>query len=173
VGGGVPVYAGRHDMSVLRAGRRLLPPLVLAAVVAVPAWCFEAVVHLPDGRPAADAQVLLLGQAGAARTGPDGRFSWVPAPRPPFEVLIVLPGDVYASPLLVESLPEDGSPVVLTVVLAAEETVTVEAGATPHTEASPANASILLLRESVEERRPANLTETSAGGPSFSWTEPG
>ena len=145
--------------------RPFLLALVLAVTLGGTAWGFEAVVRLPDGRPAADAQVLLLGQTGAARTGPDGRFVWVPEPRPPFQVLIVLPGDVYTFPLLVESLPEDGSPVDLTVVLAAEETVTVEAGATPHTEAPPANASTLLLRESVEQRRPPNLTDTIAGVP--------
>ncbi len=152
-------------MAIAPRPRRVFLVLVLAATLAGPASAFEAVVRLPDGRPAADAHVLLLGHTGVARTGPDGRFSWVPAPRPPFQVLIVLPGDVYTSPLLVESLPEDGSPLALTLVLAAEETVTVEAGATPHTEAPPANASTLLLHESVEQRRPANLTETIAGIP--------
>jgi outer membrane receptor protein involved in Fe transport len=145
--------------------RLFLLALLLAAGLAGPARGFEAVVYLPDGRPAADAQVLLLGQTGAARTGPDGRFAWVPEPRPPFQVLIVLPGDVYTSPLLVESLPEDGSPLALTVLLAAEETVTVEAGVTPHTEAPPANASTVVLRESMEQRRPPNLTDTIAGVP--------
>jgi iron complex outermembrane receptor protein len=152
-------------MTTLRGALRLRFALALTAALAAPAWGFEAVVHLPDGRPAVDAQVLVLGQSGAARTGPDGRVSWVPTPSPPFQVLIVLPGDVYTSPLLVERLPEDGSPLPLTVVLAAEETVTVESGTTPHTEASPANASTLLLRESVEQRRPSNLTETIAGVP--------
>ena len=152
-------------MAIAPEPRPFLLALVLAVTLGGTAWGFEAVVRLPDGRPAADAQVLLLGQTGAARTGPDGRFVWVPEPQPPFQVLIVLPGDVYTFPLLVESLPEDGSPVDLTVILAAEETVTVEAGATPHTEAPPANASTLLLRESVEQRRPPNLTDTIAGVP--------
>ena len=70
--------------------RLFLLALLLAAGLAGPARGFEAVVYLPDGRPAADAQVLLLGQTGAARTGPDGRVVWVPEPRPPFQVLIVV-----------------------------------------------------------------------------------
>jgi iron complex outermembrane receptor protein len=141
--------------------------LALAATFALaePAGAFEAIVHLPDGRPAADARVLLLGQTGGARTGPDGRFSWVPEPRPPFQVLVVLPGDVYTTPMLVEQLPGDGNPLVLTVQLAARETVTVEAGVSPHTEAPPANAATLLRREDVQQRRPPNLTETIAGVP--------
>ncbi len=139
--------------------------LATTFALAEPAGAFEAIVHLPDGRPAADARVLLLGQTGGARTGPDGRFSWVPEPRPPFQVLVVLPGDVYTTPVLVEQLPGGGEPLVLTVQLAARETVTVEAGVSPHTEAPPANAATLLRREDVQQRRPPNLTETIAGVP--------
>ena len=152
-------------MAIVHEPRPFLVALLLAATLGGTAQAFEAIVQLPDGRPAADAQILLLGHTGAARTGPDGRFSWVPEPRPPFQVLIVLPGDVYTFPLLVESLPGDGSPLVLTVVLTAAESVTVEAGATPHTEAPPANASTLLLRESMEQHRPPNLTGAIAGVP--------
>ena len=145
-------------------------PLLLIALVGflllpIDARAFEARVDLPDGAPAADARVLLLGHTGAARTGPDGLFSWVPEPRPPFQVLVVLPGEVYTMPIFVEALPEGGRPLVLTVRLAAEETITVEAGASPHTEAPPANAATLLLREDVEQRRPPNLTEAISGVP--------
>ena len=152
-------------MTITGPSRPFLLALWLLLAFGGPARGFEAVVLLPDGRPAVDAQVLLLGQTGAARTGPDGRFAWVPEPRPPFQVLIVLPGDVYTSPLLVESLPEGDAPLILNVLLAAEETVTVESGVTPHTEASPANASTVVLRDSMEQRRPSNLTETIAGVP--------
>ena len=129
------------------------------------AGAFEARVDLPDGAPAVDARVLILGQTGAARTGADGRFSWAPEPRPPFQVLVVLPGEVYTQPILVENLPRDASLLVLTVSLAAEETVTVEAGASPHTEAPPANAATLVLRDDIRQRRPPNLTETLQGLP--------
>lgn len=141
--------------------------LALAWLIAgaEPVLAFEAVVLLPDGHPAVDARVLLLGLPGAARTGPDGRFSWVPEPRPPFQVLVVLQGDVYTAPLVVEKVPADGAPLVLTVLLAARETVTVEAGASPHTEAPPANATTTLLREDVAQRRPPNLTDTLSSVP--------
>jgi outer membrane receptor protein involved in Fe transport len=149
------------------SGRACTRWLALATIFALagPAGAFEAIVYLPDGQPAADARVLLLGQTGGARTGPDGRFSWVPAPRPPFQVLVVLPGDVHTAPLLVEALPADGSPLILTVLLAAADTVTVEAGASPYTEAPPANAATLLLREDVAQRRPPTLTDTISSVP--------
>lgn len=148
--------------------RMLLSPkacawwLALACLTAAaePAGAFEAVVRLPDGRPAADARVLLLGHPGGARTGPDGRFTWVPDPHPPFQVLVVLPGDVYTTPILVEELDGGDRPLRLTVTLAAEETVTVEAGASPHTEAPAGSATTTILREDVAQRRPPNLTET-------------
>jgi iron complex outermembrane receptor protein len=148
-------------------GRAQLLSLTFAVLALVPqaAGAFEARVELPDGAPAADARILLLGHTGAARTGPDGRFSWVPEPRPPFQVLVVLPGEVYTTPILVESLPAGGEPLVLTVRLAARDSITVEAGASPHTEAPPANAATLLLREDVEQRRPPNLVETISGVP--------
>jgi iron complex outermembrane receptor protein len=151
----------------MRFNRRACAWLALAGIfgLAEPAAPFEAIVQLPDGRPAADARVLLLGQSGGARTGPDGRFSWVPEPRPPFQVLVVLPGDVHTAPLLVEALPADGSPLVLTVQLAAVDTVTVEAGASPHTEAPPANAATLLLQEDITQRRPPNLVDSISGLP--------
>ncbi|MGD8894604.1 MAG: TonB-dependent receptor [Acidobacteriota bacterium] len=138
---------------------------IVALALAAPAGAFEAIVYLPDGRPAADARVLLLGQTGGARTGPDGRFSWVPEPRVPFQVLVVLPGDVNTAPILVEELPTDGSSLVLTVQLAATDTVTVEAGASPHTEAPPANAATLVLQEDITQRRPPNLTESISSLP--------
>jgi outer membrane receptor protein involved in Fe transport len=146
-------------MAHARTAGRLCLALATVSFLADSAGAFEAIVRLPDGRPAADARVLLLGHGGGARTGPDGRFSWVPEPRPPFQVLVVLPGDVHTAPLLVEELPEDGSPLVLTVRLAATDTVTVEAGASPHTEAPPANAATLLLQEDMAQRQPTNLTD--------------
>ncbi len=146
---------------------------LLAAPALAPAQTFEAVVRLPDGGPAVDAQVLVLGQTGSARTGPDGRFSWVPAPRPPFQLLVILTGGVYTQPVFVKSLSVDGRPLVVWVRLAAAETVTVEAGSTPHTDAPPASAAAIVLKEDLRQRRPANLTEAIAALPGAGRLEDG
>ncbi|HSD26970.1 MAG TPA: TonB-dependent receptor plug domain-containing protein, partial [Vicinamibacteria bacterium] len=147
--------------------------VLLCAGLGAPAIAFDALVRLPDGQPAVDAQVLILGQTGSARTGPDGRFTWVPEPRPPFQLLAILPGGVYTRPVLVESLPPDGSPLVVTVRLALAESVTVEAGSTAHTEAPPANAASIVLEKDIEQRRPANLTEAIAALPGAGRLEEG
>ncbi len=146
---------------------------LLSGAFCAPAQAMDVIVRLPDGQPAVDAQVVVLGQTGWARTGRDGRFSWVPEPRPPFQLLAILPGGVYTQPVLVEAFPEDGSPLVVTVRLALAETVTVEAGATAHTDAPPANAASIVLEKDLEQRRPANLTEAIAALPGAGRLEDG
>jgi iron complex outermembrane receptor protein len=152
---------------------RVLASVLLAAGFSTPALAFDAIVQLPDGQPAVDAQVLVLGQTGSARTGPDGRFTWVPEPRPPFQLLAILPGGVYTQPVLVEALPRDGSPLFVTVRPALAETVTVEAGSTAHTEAPPANAATIVLEKDLGQRRPANLAEAIAALPGAGRLEEG
>jgi len=124
------------------------------------AWGLEGIVLLPDGNGAVDATVSILGQPGATRTGPDGRFTWVPDPRPPFSVLVVLAGGVYTAPVLIESLPADEAPVAVQISLQMEESVTVTAGATPHTEAPPGSAALLVGREELSLRQPPSLLES-------------
>ena len=157
----------------MRSLRLALCCLLSGAWLGAEGVAFDAVVRLPDGGPAVDAQVLVLGQTGSARTGPDGRFSWVPEPRPPFQLLVILPGGVYAQPVLVEGLPRDGSPLVVTLRLAVAESVTVEAGSTPHTEAPPASAASIVLQEDLRQRRPANITEAIAALPGAGRLEDG
>jgi outer membrane receptor protein involved in Fe transport len=157
-------------MSHLASG---LGGALLSGALCAPALAVDVIVRLPDGQPAADAQVLVLGQTGSARTGPDGRLRWVPEPRPPFQLLAILPGGVYTQPVLVESLPGDGSPLVVTVRLALAESVTVEAGSTAHTEAPPANAASIVLEEDLEQRRPPNLTVAIAALPGAGRLEDG
>ena len=152
---------------------RGLAAVLLSVGLCAPTLAADVILRLPDGQPAVDAQVLVLGQTGSARTGPDGRFTWVPEPRPPFQLLAILPGGVYTQPVLVEALPRDGSPLVVTVRLALAETVTVEAGSTAHTEAPPANAASIVLEKDIEQRRPANLAEAIAALPGAGRLEEG
>jgi len=133
--------------------------MFLVGVAVCPTWGLEGVVVLDDGSPVADATVTILGQNGSTRTGPAGLFTWVPEPPLPFSVLVILPGGVYSSPVLIESLPSDGRPVQVPIRLLASETVTVTAGVTPHTEAPPASAATLVGREELSQQRPATLVE--------------
>lgn len=139
--------------------RLLIAALVWLSALPAAAAGLQGLVLLPDGTPAADVTVSILGQTGSTRTGADGRFVWVPAPSVPFSVLVVLTGGIYASPVLVEDLPADGGPVVVRVRSLVSESVTVSSGATPHTDAPPASGAAVVGREELEKRHPATLVE--------------
>jgi outer membrane receptor protein involved in Fe transport len=143
-------------MASLRAGG---VAIVLHGLLAAAAAALEGRVVLPDGSPAVDATVSVLGQPGATRTGADGRFVWLPDPQVPFQILVILPGGLYSMPVLVESLPADGSPVPIHVRATVSETVTVGAGSTPFTEAPPAAGATILAARDLELRRPLTLVE--------------
>jgi hemoglobin/transferrin/lactoferrin receptor protein len=121
---------------------------------------FEArVIDKVTGHPIANAQVNILGHPGERFTGPDGRIIWQPAPPPPFEVLVVLPGGRYMKPVLVEKLPETG-PIDIAVETLISEAVTVEGGAAPSIETTPANGTTLVTLDDILTRAPVNLTQT-------------
>ncbi|MFO7692920.1 MAG: TonB-dependent receptor [Vicinamibacterales bacterium] len=116
------------------------------------------VVDERTGQPMAKVEVTILGRPGAVYTDARGRFSWKPDLTPPFEVLVILPGERFTKPVLVESIPADGlleiriSPLV-------DETITVTAGTAPDIEATMANATTLLPSQEIQTRQPANLTQ--------------
>jgi outer membrane receptor protein involved in Fe transport len=127
----------------------------------VPASLFalEGKVVLADsGEPVANAEVTILGQTGAALTDSQGRFTLIPDPRVPFEILVILPGERYMKPVLIESLPEEGELVVRVGPLV-EESITVTAGAAPDIDSAPASGTTLLARSDIEVRQPVNLTQ--------------
>jgi outer membrane receptor protein involved in Fe transport len=122
------------------------------------AFALEGRVVLKDGGTAvADAEVSVLGRPGSVRTGPDGRFVLSPDPKPPFELLVVLPGGRYLPPRRVDSLP--AGPLSVDVAWTLEESVTVTAGSTPGTEGAPANGLTLLSARDLVGRAPANLAQ--------------
>ncbi len=45
-----------------------------------------------SGSPIAGATISIAGLSGTTRTDSDGRFTWAPAPRPPFRLIAVLAG---------------------------------------------------------------------------------
>ena len=81
--------------------------LFLAAVPSVLALDGR-VIDARTGKPIPNAEVTILGRPGAVYTDADGRFTWKPDPAPPFEVLVILPGERFTKPVLIESVPAAG-----------------------------------------------------------------
>ncbi|MEW6367474.1 MAG: TonB-dependent receptor [Acidobacteriota bacterium] len=123
------------------------------------------------GRPVAGAEVSILGRTATARTDAAGRFVLRPDPVPPFEILVVLPGERYLRPILVERIPEDG-PLDVAVVPVIMESVTVT-GAAPDVESAPAAGTTLVSHNDIETRQPANLTQALENVPGVSQVSEG
>jgi len=142
---------GSHSLFVM---------LCLACLgLAVPATAFEGrVIDDRTGKPIAGAEVTVLGRPGVAYTNAEGRFTWKPDPAPPFEILVILPGERFTKPVLVESLPS-GSPLEIRIAALVTETVTVTAGAAPDIEATMGSATTLLPSREIFNHQPANLTQ--------------
>lgn len=120
-----------------------------------------------DGTPVVDAEVSILGRPGSARTDRQGRFTWVPAPAFPFEVLVVLPGGRFMAPVLVETLAE-GQPLLIRVSPLVEESVSVTASAAPNIESTPASGMSLVSQDDIEAHQPSRLTEVIESIPGVS-----
>ena len=136
--------------------------LLLAVLALLPSsglWAFEGRIVLADtGEPVANAEVTILGRTGTALTDAEGRFMLQPDPRVPFEILVILPGERYMKPYLVESIPEEG-PLVVRISPLVEESVTVTGGAAPDIDSAPASATTLLSHTDIEVRQPVNLIQ--------------
>jgi hemoglobin/transferrin/lactoferrin receptor protein len=148
----------RHRVRLVSAAAALVIPSLLMTTAAA-AEVFEArVIDKTTGKPIPNAEVTILGHPGERFSDGEGRVSWSPAPPPPFEVLVVLPGGVFTKPVLVERLPASG---VLDVPVESmlSESVTVAAGAAPSIETTPASGATLLTAAEVLTRAPVNLTQ--------------
>ncbi len=127
--------------------------------IARPALALDGrVTDQRTGEPIASAEVTILGRPGVVYTNADGRFTWRPDPAPPFEILVILPGERFTKPQLVERLPPDGL-LEIRIAPLVSETVTVTAGAAPDIEATPGSATTLLPSTEIVNRQPANLTQ--------------
>lgn len=132
---------------------------VMVAVVPAVALAIEGrVIDDRSGKPIANAEVTILGKPGAVYTNADGRFVWKPDPAPPFEILVILPGERFTKPVLIEKLPDNG-PLEIRIAPLVDETVTVTAGAAPDIEATPVSATTFLPALDMVLRQPANLTQ--------------
>lgn len=104
--------------------------------------------------PIAGATITVVGSTTVATTDAQGRFTLKPDPRPPFTVVIILPGGHVAKPVVIEKLDALLS---LAVESAVSEEVTVTGGVAPSIDATPAAALTLLSSRDLALRSPANL----------------
>lgn len=133
-----------------------VPPVTAAPAAGNPLEI--RVIDGVTGRPVPRAEVSILGYPGQRVTDVEGYAVWQPAPAPPFELLVVLPGGRYARPVLVERLPQRGA-LDIRVETLVSETVTVAAGASPHISATPGSATTLVTSVELTSRVPANLAQ--------------
>jgi hemoglobin/transferrin/lactoferrin receptor protein len=137
--------------------------LLMLWVAALPALAdegrFEArIVDKTSRQPVAGAEVTILGHPGERFTDAEGGIAWQPAPRPPFEVLVILPGGRFTKPVLVERLPESGA-LEIAVEAVVSESLTVTASVAPNIETTPASAATLLTAHELSTRAPATLAQ--------------
>lgn len=152
---------------------RFALPLLLAASTAQAAFAFEGrVVDHRTGAAIAGAQITIVGLQGSVRTDADGRFSWKPDPRPPFVILVMLPGGVVAKPIQVDTLDAVGV-LNVRVEAAVSEEVTVAAGVAPSIETAPGAGMTMLSPRDVAMRAPANLMQAVENVPGVSQVSEG
>ena len=144
-------------------GARFLAGALFAVVLGGPAAAapreasFDGRILLEDGEPVAGAIVQILGHPGSVTTDAEGRFVWSSEAAPPFHVLVVLPGDRYASPVWIVSLEEAAE--IRVAPLSVSETVTITSGSAPHTEATPGSAPAVVSGEAIRSRQAPRLTD--------------
>ncbi len=116
------------------------------------------------GEPVRGAAVQVVGAPTVSRTDEQGRFRLDPAPAPPFELAVfgshgALIGHVRVT---------ESSPPVLVLQVIGSESVTVRGTPLSATDPSPAAASTLITRETLEVERPVLLADALADVPGAS-----
>lgn len=137
-------------------------PLPFIALVAVlmsfpaDAAALRGTVLLPDGSPAAQSQVSVVGVSGSVRADRNGRFELASPPQPPFTLLVIgARGEIY-TPVDVSRVPAE---LVINLQPAYVDQVTVTSGVAPNILATPAAATSVVGRDELEQRKPAHLVE--------------
>ena len=147
---------------------RFLLPLLLA----LPAHAFDGRLLTPDGSPVARARVGVVGHAGAAVTDDLGRFTLLPSPALPCELLIVRADGVLLRSAPISEIPAEG-PVDIVVEAAASETLTVIGGLMPGPDLPPANAAVVIGAAELAQRTPPRLVDSLADIPGTGRVEDG
>ncbi|MGH9348742.1 MAG: TonB-dependent receptor, partial [Vicinamibacterales bacterium] len=152
--------------------RRLSIFLILFGF-AHPALALQGLVVDRETRaPLVNAEVSILGRPGKVITDANGRFTWQPDPTPPFEVLVVLSGERYTKPVLIEAVPTDG-PLVVEVSPLVSESITVTGGAAPDIQTTPGSGATLLTNADLMSRQPVNLMQALENVPGVSQVSEG
>jgi hemoglobin/transferrin/lactoferrin receptor protein len=149
----------------------LLATLFLGAAEAQTPIRFEGrVVQQGTGLPVAGASVSILGMAGSVRTDHEGRFTWVPAPPVPFQLVIVLAGGQVARPVMVETVAKGSTAIEIRGL--SDEAVTV-LGAAPSITTSAGSATTVLSGTQITRRNPENLMQALETVPGISQVSEG
>jgi hemoglobin/transferrin/lactoferrin receptor protein len=136
-----------------------------------PAARFDGrLVQEGSGAAVADASISIVGITGTARTDKEGRFTWAPAPKTPFQAIVVLSGGQVARPILVETIQEGTT--VIHVKALSDEAVTV-LGAAPSVTTAPASATTILSSTQIAQRNPENLMQALETVPGISQVSEG
>lgn len=134
----------------------LLAPFDSIAAAQTSARFEGRLVHAETEEAVAGASVSIVGVTGSVRTDADGRFTWVPVPHVPFQVIVVLPAGHVVPPVTVETI-QDGI-TIIRVARFTDEALTV-LGAAPSIETAPASATTVLSGRQIAQRNPENLMQ--------------
>jgi outer membrane receptor protein involved in Fe transport len=117
------------------------------------------VVDDKSGKPLANVTLSVVGRMQTAISDAEGRFVLIPDPKPPFDLLPVLPGVGYMQPVTVEQIPASG-PVIVRVAPIGMEWVTVTAESAPGIRVAPAAATTLVSDADMQSREVRSLTQS-------------
>lgn len=147
--------------------RRVGSLLFLALSIATPALALGGtVIDARSGLPIANADVTIVGQRGAARTGADGTFEWALPVAPPLVFLVILPDGRVSRPMRVTTLDESARIRLLVEPAFAESMVVT--GAAPAIDISAGSSTSLLTAGDIDLRHPLNVGEMLENVPGVS-----
>jgi hemoglobin/transferrin/lactoferrin receptor protein len=156
------LQSSRRPISMRLSSPGALFGVALSMLFAGPALAqsgnrFEGrLVQQATGAPIADASVSIAGVNGSVRTDSDGRFSWVPAPPPPFQLIAILSGGQIVRPAIVESF---GAAITLIPIGGLTDEALIVLGAAPSINTTPASATTILSGTQISQRNPEHLMQ--------------
>ena len=118
------------------------------------------------GAPLANVTISIVGRMQTATSDSQGRVVLIPDPKPPFDVLAILPGGGYLKPVRIETLPAEG-PIIIKLAIPTEAVI-VTAEAAPGIRTAPAAGTTLVSSEDLRSRESRNLTQTLENVPGVS-----
>ncbi len=130
---------------------------VLSIATAASAHALTITIQDSAGRPAAFAQVQIVGRSGWSIADAAGTVTFEPDPSVPFELLVADASGVLTQPIVVETLPVSG-PLQVTLRSDSEQEIDV-IGAVPDAVMPPAAARVVLGRGDLDSRNSGQITD--------------